>query len=105
MVVVLSAEAEADLADLRRTGRDALADRALRFAEQLADRPQDHRREGVQRSIEGYGGQGWTRTLRVGADVCMVGWAIDDDELVILRVKHLERARSLVRRVEAANLG
>ncbi len=88
MVVVLSAEAEADLADLRRTGRDALADRALRFAQHLAARPQAHRLEGVQRSIEGYGGQGWARTLRVGGDVCMVGWAVDGDELVILRVGH-----------------
>lgn len=89
MVVVWSSEARKDLAALRRTGRGALADRAEQLGQRLEAHPEDHRLEGHQRSIEGYGGQGWAKTLRAGPDVCVMGWAVDGDDLVILRVvKH-----------------
>lgn len=88
MVVIWSSDARKDLAVLRRTGRGALADRAEELGQRLAANPRDHRREGHQRSIKGYGGQGWARTLRAGPDVCVMGWAVDGYDLVILRVKH-----------------
>lgn len=87
MVVVLSSDAQADLDALRRTGRGALADRAEELIQRLAANPAGHRIEGIQRSIEGFGGQGWGRTVRAGDDVAAVGWAIDGDELVVLRVR------------------
>ena len=88
MVVVWSSDARQDIAALRRRRLGTLADRAEVLAQRLAANPKDHRLEGHQRSIEGYGGQGWARTVRAGGDVAVVGWAIDGAELVILRVLH-----------------
>ena len=87
--VVWTSGARQDLASLRRKGHGALAASAVAFVQRLDANPQNHRLEGIQRSIDG--GQGWARTLRVGGTMCVVGWTVDaNGDLVILGVQHYQ---------------
>ena len=87
MVVVWAVRALADIQALRRSGRGHLADEAEALGARLQANPLGHRREGTQVTTRP-GQHGWARTLHVGPDMCVVGWTVVGNQLVILRVRH-----------------
>ena len=50
--------------------------------------PEGHRSVGMQVRAEG-GGFGWARSVEAAGEVCVVAWVVEDDEVVVLDVRHL----------------
>ena len=77
----------AEIEALRERGRERLADRAEELVGRLEADPEGHRGLGTQLSIEG-GGFGWARSVEAAGEVCIVAWVVEDDDVVVLDVKH-----------------
>ncbi|MXW94101.1 MAG: hypothetical protein F4110_01020 [Acidimicrobiaceae bacterium] len=86
MNVVLTAKAVAGIEALRARGRDRLAAGAEGVVRLLEADPEGHRAVGTQVQIEG--GFGWTKSVDVGDDVCLVAWVVEGSDLVVLDVRH-----------------
>ena len=88
MHVIRTAKATAEIEALRARGRERLADRAEEIVGRLEVDPEGHRGVGTQMRVEG-GGFGWAKSVEAAGDVCVVAWVVEDDNLVVLDVKHL----------------